>query len=78
MFRGSGIRTRPYRVDTFGKYLGVHIGPNGSALSWGAPWGQIHQASLAHQRSVFRAMPEYHCLQLAGLLRPQLCGPAVS
>eukprot|EP00959_Pyramimonas_sp_CCMP1952_P167325 3497033-Pyramimonas_sp.AAC.1 len=37
MFRGSGTRTRLYRVDTFGKYLGVYIGPNGPAVSWDAP-----------------------------------------
>eukprot|EP00959_Pyramimonas_sp_CCMP1952_P240590 5028079-Pyramimonas_sp.AAC.1 len=37
MFRGSGIKTRPYRVDTFGKYLGAYIGPEGPTVSWGAP-----------------------------------------
>ncbi|CAK0877923.1 unnamed protein product, partial [Prorocentrum cordatum] len=37
MFRGSGIKARPYRVDTFGKYLGVYVGPKGPTVSWGAP-----------------------------------------
>eukprot|EP00959_Pyramimonas_sp_CCMP1952_P205584 4299342-Pyramimonas_sp.AAC.1 len=37
MFRGSGIRTKLYRVDAFGKHLGVYIGPKGPAVSWGAP-----------------------------------------
>eukprot|EP00959_Pyramimonas_sp_CCMP1952_P355338 7442879-Pyramimonas_sp.AAC.1 len=32
---------------------------------------------MAHQRSVLRAMSEHHSLQLAGVLRPELCGAAV-